>query len=124
MCVQKGQQRGRILLPGLAEHGLALKTVGDAMHIRNTVLRRVARIELESDPAVRRRLGHFVVIGGGFSGVETAGELVDCLRKVAGGDTWLDPQGTRWVMEAYRNQNNRPAGARPQRSATRLARAA
>ena len=39
--------------------------------------------------------------------------LVDCLRKVAGGETWLDPQGTRWVMEAYRNQNNRPAGALP-----------
>jgi DNA-binding NarL/FixJ family response regulator len=39
--------------------------------------------------------------------------LVDCLRKVAGGETWLDPQGTRWVMEAYRNQNNRPAGTRP-----------
>jgi len=70
------------LLPGLAEHGIALKTVGDAMHIRNTVLRRVARIELTSDPALRRRLGHFVVIGGGFSGVETAGELVDCLRGI------------------------------------------
>src|SRR5450631_4103006 len=39
--------------------------------------------------------------------------LVDCLRKVAGGETWLDPQGTRWVMDAYRNQNNRPAGTRP-----------
>jgi DNA-binding NarL/FixJ family response regulator len=39
--------------------------------------------------------------------------LVDCLRRVASGETWLDPQGTRWVMEAYRNQNNRPAGARP-----------
>jgi DNA-binding NarL/FixJ family response regulator len=39
--------------------------------------------------------------------------LVDCLRKVAGGETWLDQQGTRWVMEAYRNQHNRPAGARP-----------
>jgi DNA-binding NarL/FixJ family response regulator len=39
--------------------------------------------------------------------------LVECLRKVASGETWLDPQGTRWVMEAYRNQNNRPAGARP-----------
>jgi NADH:ubiquinone reductase (H+-translocating) len=75
--------RARIdLLPGLAEHGLALKTVGDAMHIRNVVLRRIARIELESDPAVRRRLGHFVVIGGGFSGVETAGELVDCLASI------------------------------------------
>ncbi|HET6181423.1 MAG TPA: response regulator transcription factor [Candidatus Sulfotelmatobacter sp.] len=39
--------------------------------------------------------------------------LVDCLRKVAGGDTWLDPQGIHWVMEAYRNQNTRPSGARP-----------
>lgn len=70
------------LLPGLAEHGLALKTVGDAMHVRNMVLRRIARIELEQDPAVRARLGHFVVIGGGFSGVETAGELVDCLASI------------------------------------------
>ena len=39
--------------------------------------------------------------------------LVDCLRKVAGGETWLDRQGTHWVMEAYRNQNSRPAGSRP-----------
>ena len=39
--------------------------------------------------------------------------LVDCLRKVASGENWLDSQGTHWVMEAYRNQNNRPAGARP-----------
>jgi DNA-binding NarL/FixJ family response regulator len=39
--------------------------------------------------------------------------LVDCLRKVAGGETWLDSQGIHWVMDAYRNQNNRPAGARP-----------
>src|SRR4029077_4352428 len=39
--------------------------------------------------------------------------LVDCLHKVAGGETWLDRQGTHWVMEAYRNQNSRPAGSRP-----------
>ena len=70
------------LIPGLAENALPLKTVGDAMHIRNTVLRRVAQIELETDPAIRRRLGRFVVIGGGFSGVETAGELADCLASL------------------------------------------
>ncbi len=70
------------LLPGMAEHALPLKTVGDAMHIRNTVLRRLARIELESDPVLRRELGHFIVIGGGFSGVEVAGELVDCLHSI------------------------------------------
>jgi DNA-binding NarL/FixJ family response regulator len=39
--------------------------------------------------------------------------LVDCLRKVVGGEPWLDSQGIHWVMEAYRNQNSRPAGARP-----------
>ena len=70
------------LLPGLADHALPLKTVGDAMHIRNVVLRRLARIELEDAPDMRRALGHFVVIGGGFSGVEVAGELVDCLKSI------------------------------------------
>src|ERR1700691_737951 len=39
--------------------------------------------------------------------------LVECLRKVVAGDTWLDSQAVRWVMEAYRNQNNRPTGSRP-----------
>lgn len=70
------------LVPGLAEHALPLKLVGDALHIRNRVLQRVARIELESDPALRRRLGHFIVLGGGFSGVEVAGVLADFLRNV------------------------------------------
>jgi DNA-binding NarL/FixJ family response regulator len=39
--------------------------------------------------------------------------LVECLRKVVAGESWLDSQGTRWVMEAYRNQSNRPTGSRP-----------
>ena len=39
--------------------------------------------------------------------------LVECLRKVVAGESGLDSQGTRWVMEAYRNQSNRPAGSRP-----------
>src|SRR5579863_10473078 len=39
--------------------------------------------------------------------------LVECLRKVVAGEPWLDSQAVRWVMEAYRNQNNRPTGSRP-----------
>src|SRR5499427_5719742 len=39
--------------------------------------------------------------------------MVDCLRKVVSGETWLDQQAIHWVMEAYRNQNNRTPGARP-----------
>ena len=78
-----GNRARRNLIPGMAEHALPLKTVGDALHIRNVVLRRLAQIELETDPAIRRRLGRFVVIGGGFSGVEVAGALADCLKSIA-----------------------------------------
>ena len=39
--------------------------------------------------------------------------MVDCLRKVVAGETWLDQQAIHWVMEAYRNQNSRASGARP-----------
>lgn len=39
--------------------------------------------------------------------------MVDCLRKVSAGEYWLDSKGVHWVLEAYRNQGNRPSGARP-----------
>lgn len=77
-------QRARLdLLPGMAEHALPLKLVGDAMHIRNRVLQALARIELAYDPAQRRALGHVVVVGGGFSGVEVAGAVADFLRSAS-----------------------------------------
>ena len=69
-------------IPGMAEHALPLKTIGDALEIRNTVLRKLAQAELQADASRRSQLAHFVVIGGGFSGVEVAGELVDCLRSI------------------------------------------
>jgi len=75
-----GNRANLELVPGLAEHALPLKLIGDALFIRNRMLQRIARIELETDPALRRRLGHFVVLGGGFSGVEVAGTLADFLR--------------------------------------------
>ena len=70
------------MIAGMAEHAVPLKTIGDATHVRNLVLRRLARIELESDEQLRQKLGHFLVIGGGFSGVETAGALADSLRHI------------------------------------------
>jgi len=39
--------------------------------------------------------------------------LVDCLRKVAQGQPWLEPRAVDWVLEAYRTQGIRPAGSRP-----------
>jgi DNA-binding NarL/FixJ family response regulator len=39
--------------------------------------------------------------------------LVECLRKVAQGEPWLESKAIGWVLEAYRTQSVRPAGSRP-----------
>ncbi len=39
--------------------------------------------------------------------------LVDCLRKVAQGEAWLEPRAVAWVLDAFRTQALRPAGSRP-----------
>jgi DNA-binding NarL/FixJ family response regulator len=44
--------------------------------------------------------------------------LVECLRKVAQGEPWLESRAVAWVMEAYRSQGLRPAGSRPKVSLT------
>jgi DNA-binding NarL/FixJ family response regulator len=43
---------------------------------------------------------------------------VECLRKVAQGEPWLDSRAIGWVMQAYRAQGMRPAGSRPKVSLT------
>jgi len=39
--------------------------------------------------------------------------LVECLRKVASGEPWLESRAIAWVLEAFRNQGLRPTGSRP-----------
>lgn len=38
--------------------------------------------------------------------------FVDCLRKVAKGEPWLEPHAVRWVLDAYRTQGTRPQTSR------------
>ena len=39
--------------------------------------------------------------------------LVECLRKVAHGEPWLEARAMGWVLDAFRTQGTRPAGSRP-----------
>ena len=64
----------------MSRYALPLKTLGDALFLRNRVVSRLEHAELQPNAELRRWLLTFVVIGGGFSGVEVAGELVDFLR--------------------------------------------
>ena len=65
------------MLPGMSDHALPLRTVGDALFLRNRVLARMEYAEMQDDPERRRWLTTFIVVGGGLSGVEVAGELSD-----------------------------------------------
>ncbi|MBO0910322.1 MAG: response regulator transcription factor [Acidobacteria bacterium] len=44
-------------------------------------------------------------------GVDSA-LFVDCLRTLARGEPWLEPQAVKWVLEAFRAQGSRPHGGR------------
>ncbi len=68
------------VVPGMADHAFPLKTVGDAAVLRTQVLQQLERAEVCEDPERRRWLCSFVVVGGGYSGVEAAGEINDLVR--------------------------------------------
>ncbi len=69
-------------LPGLSEHSLALKNIGDAFYLRNHVIGCLEQADIEDDDSHKRALTTFVVVGGGFSGVETIGELQEMVTLV------------------------------------------
>ena len=69
--------------PGLAEHALSFKYLGDALLLRNHLIHVLEEADMESDPELRRALLTFVVAGGGFSGVEAVAELNDFVREGA-----------------------------------------
>src|SRR5690349_7899671 len=69
------------VMPGAAEHAFAMKDLGDAFKLRNHVLRCLEHADVEHDPARKAALLTFVVAGGGFSGVETAGELHELVER-------------------------------------------
>ena len=68
--------------PGLPEHALPFKTLGDAISLRNHVLRVLDEADGETDPELRQQLLTFVVGGGGFSGVEVMAEMHDFVLRI------------------------------------------
>src|SRR3954463_11064862 len=64
-------------IPGLAEHGIGFKTVGEAIYLRNHVLARLDAASSTDDPEVRRRALTFTFVGGGDAGIQAFAELED-----------------------------------------------
>jgi NADH dehydrogenase len=67
--------------PGLQEHALTMKTLGDALLVRNGVIDAMELADTQTDEDERRKTLTVVVAGGGFAGVETAGAVNDLFRE-------------------------------------------
>ena len=69
-------------LPGVADRVFALKTLEDAGILRNRFIWLLELADTTADDEERKRLLTLVVVGGGFTGVEAAGEMVELFRSV------------------------------------------
>jgi NADH dehydrogenase len=85
-------------VPGLGEHGLSFKTLDEAIHLRNHVLRQLEAADAELDDTARRaRLG-FVFVGAGYAGVEALAELSDLVDDAIRYYPRLRDVPRRWVL--------------------------
>ncbi|WP_270536310.1 NAD(P)/FAD-dependent oxidoreductase [Prevotella denticola] len=65
---------------------LPMKSVSEAMRLRNTILRNLEKAETEEDPVRRQALMNIVVVGGGASGVEIAGAVAEMKKNILARD--------------------------------------
>jgi NADH:ubiquinone reductase (H+-translocating) len=105
-----GGQTNFFGLNAVEENGFQLKSIEDATGTRNHLLRMFERASREVDPDTRKALLTFVVVGGGPTGVETAGALAELITHVMAKDypqmdlsevRVLLVEATNTVMMAY-----------------------
>src|SRR5262245_6725781 len=84
-------------LPGLEQRALTMKTLGDAIHLRNRVIATLEEADTEC-AAGRDGLLTFVVAGGGFAGVETIAGLNDFVREALKFYPRIGPDRIRMVL--------------------------
>ncbi len=70
-------------LPGLQERAITMKSLGDAIHLRNRLIENLEEADFECAIGGRDHLLTVVVAGGGFAGVETIAGVNDFLREAS-----------------------------------------
>ncbi|MGE3287599.1 MAG: NAD(P)/FAD-dependent oxidoreductase [Pseudonocardia sp.] len=98
LIVAPGSVARTLPIPGLAEYGIAFKTVGEAIYLRNHVLSRLDAASTTIDPRLRRRFLTFLVVGGGYAGIEALAELADMARYATRYYPDIEPADMRWVL--------------------------
>jgi NADH dehydrogenase len=85
-------------IPGLADHALGFKSLADAIHLRNHILRRLEAADAAPTETHRLRELTFVFVGAGYAGVEALAELSDLVRDALKYYPRLQTVPQRWVL--------------------------
>lgn len=79
LVVALGSETNFFGMSDVEKNAYTMKTLNDAVVLRNRIIDMLEQAENETDPILRKSFLNFVVVGGGFAGIETAGELMDLL---------------------------------------------
>jgi NADH dehydrogenase len=85
-------------LPGLAEYGFEMKSLADAVTMRDHAIRKLEQADGIDDPSPWHRMLHFIVVGANFTGVEVAGELQVFLRRATKHYPRLEPDDIKVTL--------------------------
>jgi NADH dehydrogenase len=91
-------------IPGLKEHAVGLKTLSDAIALRNHIVQTLERAESVEDEATRRALLTYVFVGAGYAGLEGLAELQDFAADVVDLYPRSRVQGLRFILVEARER--------------------
>lgn len=81
LVITSGQEANLSFVAGMDAHAMTIKDLSDAYQIRNHILQCLEWADVTINPETKKKLLTFVVAGGGFSGVETIGEIVEMIHR-------------------------------------------
>ena len=79
LVVALGSETNFFGMADVEKNAYTMKTLNDAVVLRNRIIDMLEQAENETNPILRKSFLNFVVAGGGFAGIETAGELMDLI---------------------------------------------
>ncbi|MFF8279766.1 NAD(P)/FAD-dependent oxidoreductase [Streptomyces lateritius] len=85
-------------IPGLGEHARGMKTLAEAVYIRDHVIAQLDLADASQDEAERAARLQFVVVGGGYAGTETAACLQRLTHNAIKRYPRLDPKLIKWHL--------------------------
>ncbi|NCU19530.1 cyclic nucleotide-binding domain-containing protein [Candidatus Falkowbacteria bacterium] len=104
LVIALGQTVDLSRMPGLEDHALKMKTLEDARRLRAHVIEQLEHAQITQLPEVKRSALTFCVVGGGFSGIETVGEMKELIDRSLKFYPDIDPAEVRVMVVEYANR--------------------